>query len=693
VDDDCDGSADEHYTPYTCGLGLCEDNSVCVGGVASCTPLPPSGIPETICNGADDDCDGATDEDWTPTTCGLGVCTATSTCTGGTETCTEGSPTGSDNNCNGIDENCNGTADENWVPYTCGVDACQRTAVCTGGVDSCTPATPGTPCDDGIACSHTDICDVTGGCAGMMYGCPIAGVCEDTVTCDGLGGCLTTFSPFGTGCVDGYSCTESDQCDGFGTCEGTPNDGLCSVLQLCRPACFPSTGCGTPPSSLTLACPPTQTLPSDATCGIALGITGQVPCLDCTAEVGQVILSHTTFDGGSGTCGLDGWTMRSGSGCWDSVTGCTPAGSGWPCCDIADGNVLRNISGDCVMRTMQNGNCGGGYEEWQIERTFDTRGLNNLEVCFNIMDYDATSNEGILLYAEDSTYSTRIFCLTGPPVTGPIPVDTEEYPYCATLPGWAENNPDVTLKFIAHSENDGEALYLDDIVVRGRSSVCAETRSTVFTEDFDPCPGSDPIPNGWNGWTVSLLRGSGPECGSWCSGGTGGARTSNDEWYMIHSVDASTLDGDVRLCFDVGDDTSDWNEWIEVSFNTGTGWQEAWYWENELGTDGSCRRICVNLTDLDPDANNNPNLQIMFWLSSNVWSEQMFIDDIEVDGAVYCAATGKVSLSPVVDVGGGGYTFDIENDTGLPLGVWVDCSWDSPPTPISDSDMTRFISP
>jgi hypothetical protein len=207
---------------------------------------------------------------------------------------------------------------------------------------------------------------------------------------------------------------------------------------------------------------------------------------------------------------------------------------------------------------------------------------------------------------------------------------------------------------------------------------------------------ASPIPDGWNGWSITGLGGfggSGPICGNWCSGNTGGAQVNDDEWIMVHAVDASTLDGDVRLCFDVGDNWADWNEWIHVSFDAGTGWQEAWYWENELGADGTCRRVCLNLSDIDPDVDNNPNLLIRFWLSSNTWNERMFIDDIEVDGAVYCTASPNVSLTSIVDVGSGNYTFDIVDDAGVPLAAWVTCSWDTPPVPVSDRDWTWFQSP
>ncbi|MCH8040190.1 MAG: hypothetical protein IH977_07585, partial [Nitrospinae bacterium] len=62
IDDDCDAAIDEDLGQTTCGIGACQktvDN--CVGGsVQPCTPLPPA---SEFCNGIDDDCDGLIDED------------------------------------------------------------------------------------------------------------------------------------------------------------------------------------------------------------------------------------------------------------------------------------------------------------------------------------------------------------------------------------------------------------------------------------------------------------------------------------------------------------------------------------------------------------------------------------------------------------------------------------------------------
>jgi hypothetical protein len=162
-----------------------------------CVTCSPTGKAETVCNGIDDDCDGLTDEDFTPTatSCGIGECASTgqTTCSGGVEgdtcdplagaspeVCDDAGildedcdglandndpecvcvPTGMpDNNCDGIDDDCDGQIDEDYVvDDTCGAGICQTNntpSSCTGGVETlCQPGTPTeTPeatCTDGL---------------------------------------------------------------------------------------------------------------------------------------------------------------------------------------------------------------------------------------------------------------------------------------------------------------------------------------------------------------------------------------------------------------------------------------------------------------------------------------------------------------------------------------------------------------
>jgi len=84
VDNDCDGGTDEDFTPWasSCGVGACSGNAgvvTCGAGalVDSCDPLDGAAPADATCDGQDDDCDGQTDDDYvvTPTVCSLGPCT------------------------------------------------------------------------------------------------------------------------------------------------------------------------------------------------------------------------------------------------------------------------------------------------------------------------------------------------------------------------------------------------------------------------------------------------------------------------------------------------------------------------------------------------------------------------------------------------------------------------------------------
>jgi hypothetical protein len=164
VDDDCDGATDEDYepTPTTCGVGACvaTGQKTCAGGVevdscAAGTPAPS----DTSCNGVDDDCDGTVDDGYVPgaTACGVGACAATGlkTCADGLETdsCAPGSPAASDGTCNGVDDDCNGATDDGYVatPTTCGLGYCAAT-----GLRSCVGGVELDSCKPGAPLAATD---------------------------------------------------------------------------------------------------------------------------------------------------------------------------------------------------------------------------------------------------------------------------------------------------------------------------------------------------------------------------------------------------------------------------------------------------------------------------------------------------------------------------------------------------------
>ncbi|MCB9788804.1 MAG: hypothetical protein H6744_19165 [Deltaproteobacteria bacterium] len=227
VDDDCDGDTDEDVVlgpAPTCGEGACATTGTiaCVGGevVESCEAT--TATPET-CNGVDDDCDGAIDEDvvlGAPPTCGEGACAATGTiaCVGGevVESCEPGA--GRPEACNGIDDDCDGDTDEDVVlgaPPTCGEGVCAATGTiaCVGGevVESCEPGAIG---------------DAHDGCDGVDSDCD-GETDEDFVgeqTECGVGACAGRGV---TACLDGAvvdSCRIGEPADDDATCDEVDDD-------------------------------------------------------------------------------------------------------------------------------------------------------------------------------------------------------------------------------------------------------------------------------------------------------------------------------------------------------------------------------------------------------------------------------------------------------------------------------------
>jgi hypothetical protein len=143
-DDDCDGSADEDYqgTATTCGTGACAATgvTVCQGGQVkdTCHALSPESQFDFACDGLDEDCDGDTDEDYLPQeyACGPGACvvTGTSACEDGAEVFICPQVEVGPEVCNGQDDDCDGATDAADPDLTVNEQpACELTqGVCAG---------------------------------------------------------------------------------------------------------------------------------------------------------------------------------------------------------------------------------------------------------------------------------------------------------------------------------------------------------------------------------------------------------------------------------------------------------------------------------------------------------------------------------------------------------------------------------
>ncbi len=154
LDNDCDGVTDEDLGTVTCGVGACASTApACLDGhPGSCVPGPSS--PE-VCDGVDNDCDGSVDEELFGNACDTGLLGA---CAAGIETCLSATyqctprVLPSTEVCNGIDDDCDGATDEDMGYVICGTGACQRSvAECpSGGANVCTPGSPSSEVCDGV---------------------------------------------------------------------------------------------------------------------------------------------------------------------------------------------------------------------------------------------------------------------------------------------------------------------------------------------------------------------------------------------------------------------------------------------------------------------------------------------------------------------------------------------------------------
>ncbi len=265
-DDDCDGSIDEDYVgeATTCGVGACDGNTgqnECQGGVIvdTCDPSEGAAADDSVCNGIDDDCNGATDEDYveTETDCGDGACFSTGqlTCVNGNpdDSCVPLAPAADDSVCNGIDDDCDGLTDEEYASVTisCGQGACESTGetACVTGVeeDDCVAGIPG----DEVFGSDTCIDFIDNDCDGLTDGpdpdCNEVGVSQNSIDfgCIPANGSETviltitnrggTALDLGVGSITGADLDQFDVGNGSTCTETLESGGDCSVEVICQP--------------------------------------------------------------------------------------------------------------------------------------------------------------------------------------------------------------------------------------------------------------------------------------------------------------------------------------------------------------------------------------------------------------------------------------------------------------------------
>ena len=335
LDNDCDGTADNGdpgggsscvtNLQGACAVGVTK----CEEGKVECFPsVEPGQNPET-CNGLDDDCDGAVDED-DPGGGGACMAAAFGECKAGTEKCENGAikckpGTPMPEVCDGLDNNCDGNTDEGnpggglqcMTPFF---------GICASGVTQCMGA-------QGVTCMPS----VTPGllpeaCNGLDDDCDgqvDEGIAQVGMNCNAPG--FVGICQFGT-----YSCPSSPpfqlQCD-------HPNPG--TIQETCNG--------------------------QDDDCNGTIDDPGLLNNLPCnTAFPGVCMPGKTLCSGGSTQCianVMPGSQAELCNNSDDNCNGQTDEMNPNPACTTQNPNASNVQAWACSAGACQITTCNGGYAD------------------------------------------------------------------------------------------------------------------------------------------------------------------------------------------------------------------------------------------------------------------------------------------------------------------------------------------
>jgi hypothetical protein len=222
----CDPDTGTCSNPAKANGATCSDGNACTQGDTCQSGACQSGAPKTC---------SASDQCHTAGTCNTttGVCSNPAEPNG--TTCNDG------NACTTTDRCQSGVCQSGTAKTCTAKDQCHTAGTCSPSTGNCSNPikSNGTTCNDGNACTQTDICQ-SGNCTGgNLKACNSPNQCQDAPgTCNtGTGACSYPPKASGTTCNDFDSCTLNSTCDGSGLCLGN----VCPIYKY--PFCCPGQGC------------------------------------------------------------------------------------------------------------------------------------------------------------------------------------------------------------------------------------------------------------------------------------------------------------------------------------------------------------------------------------------------------------------------------------------------------------------
>ena len=474
TDKDCGGSCPKCTVKQGCSVDGDCDTANCKDG--KCAPKKNG----DTCS-ADGDCDSAH--------CVAGMCCDTG-CSGTCQACTKALTGAADGTCSNIQAGKPAPAGQ------CTASTCKNDGMCDGA-GACEQVKAGTTCDDGNACTKTDVC-MGGACVGTNpVTCAASDQCHGAGTCDKTtGACSNPALADGTTCSDGNACTTGDTCQAGACQSGTAK--TCAASDQCHTAgtCDPTSGaCSNPAKANGAACDDGNACTISDTCqagackpGTAKDCSGSADACNtgvCNPTTGACGKSPTNIGGscddmnactGNGLCAVSG-----GVGV---CQGASPLSDLWEPNNSASAPAVVNDVDDCsTERWFLNANINPNTDvDWYFYHTTNTSSFCDYG-SFVQLDPPAGENYDLTVCVYEPG-GFEASCAMGAPVANVV-VGGATYACCQSATGGAGASEIVKVDWSCGtfcSDNTGNVLV--KVSPSGGSQACtASTYKLTWYDD------------------------------------------------------------------------------------------------------------------------------------------------------------------------------------------------------------------